>query len=36
MWGTKAKAARNSSTPANAVRQLRGVAAALAALLVLQ
>jgi gamma-glutamyltranspeptidase/glutathione hydrolase len=36
MWGTKAKAAGNSGTPANAVRQLRGVAAALAALLVLQ
>jgi len=36
MWGTKAKAAGNSGTPANAVRQLRGVAAALVALLVLQ
>src|SRR5215813_12093792 len=36
MWGTKAKAAGNSGTPANAVRQLHGVAAALVALLVLQ
>src|SRR5216110_1745973 len=36
MWGTKAKAAGNSGTPANAVRQLRGVAAALVSLLVLQ
>src|SRR5882724_10228110 len=36
MWGTKAKAAGNSGTLANAVRQLHGVAAALVALLVLQ
>src|SRR6266699_121054 len=36
MWGTKAKAAGNSGTPANAIRQLHGVAAALVALLVLQ
>ena len=36
MWGTKAKVAGNSGTPANAVRQLRGVAAALVALLVPQ
>src|SRR5215475_4198674 len=36
MWGTKAKAAGDSGTPANAVRQLHGVAAALVALLVLQ
>src|SRR5215468_1796525 len=32
MWGTKANAAGNTGTPANAVRQLRGVAAALVAL----
>jgi gamma-glutamyltranspeptidase/glutathione hydrolase len=36
MWGTKAKAAGNSGTLANAVRQLHGVAGALVALLVLQ